>query len=739
MIDKALIADNLQLKNRALHAFRSGQFEQARTLFEKVGLRNKMDADTWIMLGRSCEALKDLSCAKKAYEQASRLRPSDPQAHFDLARVLHKANLLKEAEIAYRSATALKSDFAEANYFLGTLLLARGKEQEALIEYQRVLDILPNSPQAHFNLAYLLKRLGSHEESVIHYRESLRLNPNQPETLVNLSGALLSLGRAQEAEEICRQAVQLDPRGAITLYNHAKALAAIGRLEEAASAFEKSSLIDPEINRHLAEAVSNQDPDYLGTRTHVGFDASTLYARFQLGRLDRCDWEGLATFRSWSREFIEQGVEIGEPIPIGPLAAQCLGVSPSLLLRLNKAIASGHEYKAASEGVAFRPGLSVRPCSPIRIGYVSADFGTHNHFHLIRNLLATHDRAEFQIIGYSLFNPGNSIDRDHARHSCDHFRELEGLTDLDAAGQINSDGIQILVDLNGYSRHGRPRIFTLRPAPLQVHYPIGCPSTMGANFIDYMIVDRVLVPPELESFCSEQLVFLPEGYQGEDYLQPITKEPWVRSDQGLPLEGFVYCCLTDNQKIDPEIFDLWMAILREVEGSVLWIFPTRPEVPAHLRKEAAARGVNPDRLIFMQRMAKSHHLARQLLADLFLDTPHLSAHTTAVDALWVGLPLLTCPQQTLGSRVGASLLTSAGLPELIAADLMDYKARAIQLATDPKEYASIRKKVSLARVGSPLFSTRRRVRHLEQSFRLMWARYQSGQPPISFEVPILED
>ena len=363
-----------------------------------------------------------------------------------------------------------------------------------------------------------------------------------------------------------------------------------------------------------------------------------------------------------------------------------------------------------------------------RIGYLSSDFRNHATSHLTQGLFGLHDRDEFEVFCYSFGSDDGSVYRKRIERDCDHFRDLRNRPYWAIAETIARDGIDILMDLNGYAAGRRPKIVALRPAPLQISL-LGDPGTMGADFIDYLVADRIVVPPEMEAFYSEELVFMPHSYFVTDHEQPISERRFKRAECGLPEKGFVYCCFNSNYKIEPEIFDLWMRILKEVPESVLWLYESTPAAPENLREEAAARGVRGDRLVFAQTLPKPEHLARHRLADLFLDTLICNAHTTATDALWAGLSLITCPGQTFESRVAASLLTAIGLPELIMPDLETYEKTAVRLATNPEELQGIRDKLAKNRLTTPLFDTARWTRNWEKALKVMWERYERGEEP----------
>jgi predicted O-linked N-acetylglucosamine transferase (SPINDLY family) len=364
----------------------------------------------------------------------------------------------------------------------------------------------------------------------------------------------------------------------------------------------------------------------------------------------------------------------------------------------------------------------------LRIAYVSSDFRDHATGHLVGGLFRAHDRAGFEIFAVSHGRDDGSDYRRRIAAEADHFIDVVSLTDRAAALRLYREGIDILVDLNGYTHDHRLGIAALRPTPIVASY-LGFPGSSGASFIDYAIVDAVVAPAAEAHLYSERLVHLPHCYQINDRDHPIDDAPLARRDAGLPDDGFVFCCFNGSHKIEPSIFDVWMRILRRVSGSVLWLLQSVPEVADNLRREAVARGVDGDRLVFGGKLPKAQHLARHRLADLFLDTRYYTAHTTCSDALLAGLPVLTCRGESFAARVAASLLLAAGLPELVVTDFAQYEAHAVALACEPAQLRQFRERLQAQRSTCSAFDAPRLVRNLERAYRSMWETYQAGEPP----------
>ncbi|OCQ96112.1 UDP-N-acetylglucosamine-peptide N-acetylglucosaminyltransferase [Nostoc sp. MBR 210] len=363
----------------------------------------------------------------------------------------------------------------------------------------------------------------------------------------------------------------------------------------------------------------------------------------------------------------------------------------------------------------------------LRIGYLSGDFRAHAMSHLITGIFREHNRSNFEIFAYSTGADDNSEYRNYIANTSEHFKDVASLSIEETAQLIYDDQIHILIDLNGHTAGTRTPVLALKPAPIQVHL-MGTPGTIGADFVDYLIADSIVTPPEFADGFNENIVRLPHSYFFNDNQQVISTNSVKRSQYDLPESSFVFCCFNNHYKVEPTIFDVWMRILANVSGSVLWLIARYPINEANLRREAQARGISGDRLIFAPHEAKAEHLARHQLADLFLDTLYYNAHTGTCDALWAGLPVITCPGETFPSRVAASMLMAVGLPELVTNSLEAYEQLAIHLATYPEKLQQIKQKLAQNRTTYPLFDTPLYTRNLEQAYRTMWEIYASGQP-----------
>lgn len=436
-----------------------------------------------------------------------------------------------------------------------------------------------------------------------------------------------------------------------------------------------------------------------------------------------CDWQGYESALENLRQQVYAGQPASKPfsfLTFPTTAAEQLQVTQDYASRVFP------PRPPAWRGQVYRH-------DKIRVAYLSADYHEHATSYLTAGLFEGHDRSAFEIYGISYGRTDDSPVRKRLVNAFESFIDVSVMSDDQVAGFLADKQIDIAVDLKGYTQGARPGIFAHRFAPIQVNY-LGYPGTMGVPFIDYVIADAIVIPPEHQSFYSEKVAWLPFSYQVNDRARMIAEHIPSRVECGLPDDAFVFCCFNNPYKITPDIFDIWMRLLRDVPGSVLWLYERNPESSHNLRREAAARSVSPDRLVFARKMPLADHLARHKNADLFLDTLPYNAHTTASDALWAGLPLLTCQGGTFAGRVAASLLTAAGLPEMITTSLDDYETRARELARDQNKLTEMEEKLQSNLLTCPLFDTALSVSHIEAAYKTMWRRYQEGVPPVSFSV-----
>ena len=376
---------------------------------------------------------------------------------------------------------------------------------------------------------------------------------------------------------------------------------------------------------------------------------------------------------------------------------------------------------------------SKRP-KRIRIGYFSTDFKEHPVAYLIAKVLKQHNHDQFEVFGYSVHGSSSCEMRQRLEKSFDSFKDVQSMSDRDIAQQARYDEIDIAIDLNGYTQNARTGIFAYRAAPIQINY-LGYPGTMGSNFMDYIVADKSLIPVENQKYFNEKQLYLPHTYLPTDDSRELSKKKITRGDMRLPDNAFVFCCFNNNYKISPTEFDIWMRLLTKVENSVLWLRQSNQFSIKNLKNEAQKRNVDPSRLVFANKAPIDEHLARQRLADLFVDTFSFNAHSTAADALWAGLPVVTKLGLGFAARVAGSLLNAVGLPELVTDTEQDYEALILELATNSTKLAKIKEKLATNRLRQPLFNTKLYTMHLENGFHQAYQNYFDGNPPQTIIVP----
>jgi protein O-GlcNAc transferase len=578
--------------------------------------------------------------------------------------------------------------------------LASGAFAAAVASYRAALVIEPGSVRAHNNLGQALMRLDRRAEAMASYERAIELDPGYAIAYNNLGIALHEQGAYEAALRCYERALELNPSFAEAHNNLGNTLQQLKRYDEAARHFERLFDLVPDHQRALGAAFG--------------------------ARLACCDWTQYAD----ASARIAAGVHAAQPV-IQPFTFLAISDSPELQLRCAR-IHVDNLLPAA----ARLPWNGARyEHEKIRVAYLSADYHEHATAALTAGLFEAHDRQRFETIAISFGPDDSSAMRRRLEGAFDRFIDIRQMSDTQAVQLLQSLEIDIAVDLKGHTTR-RLGLLARRPAPVQVNY-LGYPGTMGLEQIDYILADPIVLPREQRCHYSESVAYLPECYQVNDDRRVIAEVTPTRGELGLPPDGFVFCCFNNHYKITPAIFAVWMQLLQQVPGSVLWLLEDNHAAARNLRREAQDGGVSAERLVFASRLGAAEHLARQRLADLFLDTLPYNAHTTASDALWAGLPVLTCLGNAFPGRVAASLLEAIGLSELITHTLEEYAARAMELASDPGQLGALRVRLARNRGNHPLFDTGRFCRHLEAAYTVMWGRHREGLRPESFAVPPL--
>ena len=660
-------------------------------------------ADLYSGRGRDDEALRDI-------EQALTISPS-AELHYRRGILLLRR---KSPEAALRDFDkALAAEPRDANCHIGRAmaLVALKQTDSALAALDSALILDPANAQALSNRASVLARLKRYEEALLSADRALKLQPDLPGAWHNRGAALAGLKRLKEAVASYEKALALAPQNAHTWNNAGAAMILLERNEAALGYFERALQLharDPEIwsNRAKAFAGLNRFPEALADcakalaleADHVPALRVAIHAR-----LRSCDWSRRDHDISQIKSALRDGRRIVDPL-------HCLALFDSGAENLAAAqLWTEEECPPQSGSISNVPRYSH---DRLRIAYLSSDLRAHAVGFLIAGVFEYHDKSRLETTALSYGPDDHSPTRARMQAAFDRFIDIREMTDFEVAKLIREMEIDILIDLNGYTGNMRTGIAAFHPAPAQVNF-LGYPGTMGTPTIDYIIADPVLIPESQRGFYSETVLYLPDCYQPNDRQRVVAPSIPSRGEAGLPQSGFVFCCFNNNYKIGPEIFDIWMRLLGATPGSVLWLLQDNATAAANLRREAQARGVAADRLIFASRTTSAAHLARHALADLFLDTLPYNAHTTASDAVWMGLPLITCPGTSFQSRVAASILTAAGMPELIVGSLADYETLALKLASDRQFMSAIRKKLAANRETCALFDIQHFTRNLE--------------------------
>lgn len=634
--------------------------------------------------------------AARLYGEVLRLDPRQFIALYGLGTLHYQTGHMEQAERLMAEAVRVNPSASECFFVRGCALQRLNRPNEALICFDRAIALKPDGADAYSNRGVVLMALNRHAEALDSLKTALALEPANAASWNNRGCVLVNLARYEDAIPCFDHALAQQPRFVQALINRGSAQAVLTRYAAAIADFEQVLAIDPQ--------------------------APYAAGNLALYRIQSSDWRHYEE----DKARLAEGVQAGRRV-VMPFIHLALSDSPAEQLRC-ATIWAAHELPVQAPLWRDERYRHDR----IRLAYVSADFHSHATAELMVGVFERHDRKQFEIFAFSFGRDDQSPMRARVANAFDHFIDVKGKSDYEVATLMRQLEIDIAIDLKGYTKQNRAGIFAHRPAPVQASY-LGYPGSMGARFIDYIIADPIVVPDDQRGFYAERVVHLPDSYQCNT-ARPVHADPRRREDWGLPQGTFVFCCFSNPFKITPAIFAVWMRLLRAMPGSVLWLLEDNPESAANLRREAVAQDVPAERLVFAPRVSLDEHLARHTHADLFLDTQPYGAHTTASDALWAGVPVLTIAGPTFAARVAGSLLHAAGIPELVMRDIASYEAAALRLASDPATLDEIRTRLTRNRDSAPLFDTAAFTRNLENGFAAMWDRQRQGGEPESFAV-----
>jgi len=615
------------------------------------------------------------------------------------ALALHRRGAFAEAAACYAEVLRADPGNADAHCYLGMIACQHGRFAEGAERARQSLAHDPQNARAHMLLGRALATLGQPEEALASFDRAIALAPDLGRAHGHRADLLAELGRNAEAIASYDHALALAPDVVEDWFNRGGALTAVGRYEDAIASFNRAAALNPEL---------------------AGSDV--LRAPLFLSKLRVCDW---TNYDGDAAQLLAM-VRAEQPLSV-PFAALLAPCTPADQLQCSRRYVQDHPAPPPLwRGEIFSH-------DRLRVAYLSADFREHATSHLAAGLFEQHDRSRFDVTALSFGEDDGSAIRRRVVAAFERFVDVHQSSDQEIAELMRRHEIDIAVDLMGFTKDHRLGVLARRPAPIQVSY-LGYPGTMGTGFHDYIIADGTVIPEEHEAYYAERIVRLPGSYQVNDDKRPIAAVTPSRRDCGLPDDGFVFCCFNNTQKLTPGVFDIWMRVLQAVDNSVLWLLEGSTTSSANLRAAAEQRGVSVQRLVFAGKTALPEHLARQRLADLVLDTLPYNAHTTASDALWAGLPVLTQIGATFAGRVAASLLHTVGLPELITTTPDGYERRAIELAKNPQALAAIRNKLAANRATTPLFDTALFARRIEAAYAAMHQRYQAGLAPANIAI-----
>jgi len=675
--------------NRGIMLKQLGRLDDALRSYDRAIQLKPGSADAHYNRANALAELKRPADAVTAYDEAIRLRPNHAHAFSNRGNALRDLRRLHDALDSYDKAIALNPDFADAHSNRGIALLDLKRPDDAIDACSRAVALQPASPELHYNHAVVLEALQRRGDALTSYDTAIQLQPDHVRALTNRGNILYELDRLDEAAASYARAIASRHDDAAAHYNLANVLQELGRLDEAVRSYATAIDLQPDHPEALSQLI------------------------YQQARM--CIWADAT------------------PADLSSLGIATKAVTPFSFLAIEDD--AEHHLRRARKWIGEKCGnigigrvRSAAASSRIRIGYFSADFHDHATMQLMIGLLEKHDKRRFEIHAFSY-----GVERDDAMRrrtiaAVDAFHEVGHLSDQAIADLAHARGIDIAIDLKGHTKGMRVGIFAHRAAPVQIGY-LGYPGSIGADFIDYIVADEVVIPHGHRRFFAEKIITLPDSYQANDDTRAIAGAIPDRAALGLPEKGFVFCSFNALYKITPAEFDIWMRLLAKVDGSVLWLLNDNSWAEANLRREAEARGIDPDRLIFAEKAPLPQHLARHRCADLFLDSFNCNAHTTASDALWAGLPVLTKLGEGFAARVAGSLLHAVGLPELATETAQAYEAMALELALRPERLAALQDTLATNRSMAPLFDTELYARHLESAFATAHERHVDGLQP----------
>jgi protein O-GlcNAc transferase len=671
------------------------QYDAAINSYKKALKIMPNYAEAYFNMGIALKNKGDLEAAIDSYKMALKIKPDYVDVFYNMGNTLKEKGDLEASITSFKMTLKIKPDHTDAYYNMGIAQNEKGDLEAAIASFKMTLKIKPDHADAYYNMGNALKDKGYLEAAIDCYKMTLKIMPDSSDAYFKIGIALNKKGDFEAALDSYKMALKIKPDHTDAYYNMGIALKRKGDFEAALDSYQKALKIKP----FYAPALS---------QTHY---LATIMSDWALAK---------ALEKNLSSDQLEGNLSV-----YGLLS---LEDNPTMhLKRATKLVKSKYNYL---------PLFHIRPpikSNRIKVGYFSSYFRQHPVTMLSVNMLEYSDKEKFETFA---FHYGPNIQDDYRLRigsAFDHFIDVSDMLDKEIADLALKKEIDIAIEFNGFMKDERIGILAHHPAPIQINY-LAYPGTMGANFHDYIVADETLIPEDQKSNYSENIIYLPNCYMPQDRTRQISDKSITRQEYNLPEDSFVFCCFNNSFKITPKEFDIWMRLLSKIDGSVLWLLKANKSSEVNLKTEAKKRGIEPNRLIFADKMPVEEHLARQKLADLFLDTFNFNAHTTASDALWVGLPVLTKIGKGFAARVASSLLTSLEVPELITTSEKEYEALALSLAMNPEKLSLIKKKLADKRTSAPLFDTETYTKNLEKAYTQVYERYTQGLSPTEIKI-----
>lgn len=646
----------------------------------------------WTFTGAASQMLGRMDVAIPAFHRAVEAK-SMATTYANLGAAYEAANLFKRAVPWFEKAQKADPKNPAHLLSLGRAAHHCGQMDTAVRSLGAFIETNRRTPDAFSRFGESLLYVGDSRGAVDAFKSATKLDPSKAAYHNNLGVALRAAGLTDAAVQSTQEALRLNPDHARAHQNLGNLHYDLGDFEAAISEYDAAIRIEPTLRAAQVQKLHLQAKIF--------------------------DW------RAWEEAGREAGTLGITGEPVAPF--------PMLALDNDPARQRKRSERHLSVAAARWTGALPEGRDKIRLGYFTADVFDHATLHLLNGVFEHHDKDQFEIFAYALNAPCASVAADRFKRNVDVFRDIHTLSDAQAIDLARGDALDIAVDLKGFTHGARSRLFLQGLAPIQINY-LGYPGTMGSAAMDYLIADSTVVPQEEQEHYSEKVIFLPHSYQPNDDRREIADDPGTRAEYGLPEEGVVLCCFNNSYKIAPSEFDIWMRVLGQIPGAVLWLMDAGAAARRNLCKEAAKRGIDVDRLVFADHLPQDRHLARHAHADLFIDTFNCNAHTTASDALWAGVPVITLAGRQFASRVAASLLNAMDLPEFVTTDAAEYEAQILELARDDDARLTLKKKLARHRGTTPLFDTAGYTRGLEAGFRAAIDRARAGAPAADIHI-----